>query len=135
MTVEEQLRITTPIQNLYRYTRGDYQVGDVTIPKGSRVLLSFGAANRDPLAFDDPDEYRTDRNPPHARGIRLRRAHVPRGAVGADGSAGGAAGVGEPSVVHRGHWHDDMVHPQFTAGANTPASSPHRGLTNHLAAA
>jgi cytochrome P450 len=35
----------------------------VTIPNGSRVLLSFGAANRDPLAFDDPDEYRADRNP------------------------------------------------------------------------
>jgi cytochrome P450 len=63
MAVEEQLRITTPIQNLYRYTRADYQVGDVTIPNGSRVLLSFGAANRDPLAFDDPDEYRADRNP------------------------------------------------------------------------
>jgi cytochrome P450 len=63
MAIEEQLRITTPIQNLYRYTRADYQVGDVTIPNGSRVLLSFGAANRDPLVFDDPDEYRADRNP------------------------------------------------------------------------
>lgn len=63
MAVEEQLRITTPIQNLYRYTRADYEVGEVTIPRGSRVLLSFGAANRDPLAFDEPDEYRADRNP------------------------------------------------------------------------
>ncbi|OBI86766.1 cytochrome P450 [Mycobacterium asiaticum] len=63
MAVEEQLRITTPIQNLYRYTRADYRVGDVTIPNGSRILLSFGAANRDPLAFDNPDEYRADRNP------------------------------------------------------------------------
>lgn len=63
MAVEEQLRITTPIQNLYRYTRADYQVGDVTIPSGSRVLLSFGAANRDPLIFENPDEYRVDRDP------------------------------------------------------------------------
>ncbi|OBH07864.1 cytochrome [Mycobacterium sp. E2699] len=63
LAVEEQLRITTPIQNLYRYTRADYQIGDVTIPTGSRVLLSFGAANRDPTAFDDPDEYRADRDP------------------------------------------------------------------------
>jgi cytochrome P450 len=63
MAIEEQLRITTPIQNLYRYTRADYQVGEVTIPNGSRVLLSFGAANRDPLAFNNPDEYRADRNP------------------------------------------------------------------------
>ena len=63
MAIEEQLRITTPIQNLCRYTRADYEVGGVTIPNGSRVLLSFGAANRDPLAFDNPDEYRADRNP------------------------------------------------------------------------
>ena len=63
MAIEEQLRITTPIQNLYRSTRADYQAGDATIPNGSRILLSFGAANRDPLAFDNPDEYRADRNP------------------------------------------------------------------------
>ncbi|WP_082959992.1 cytochrome P450 [Mycobacterium sp. 852002-53434_SCH5985345] len=67
LAVEEQLRVTTPIQNLYRYTRADYRIGEVTIPTGSRVLLSFGAANRDPTAFDDPDEYRADRDP---------RAHV-----------------------------------------------------------
>ncbi len=63
LAVEEQLRFTTPIQNLYRYTRADYRIGDVTIPTGSRVLLSFGAANRDPTSFDDPDEYRADRDP------------------------------------------------------------------------
>ncbi|OBG78952.1 cytochrome [Mycobacterium sp. E3305] len=63
LAVEEQLRFTTPIQNLYRYTRADYRICDVTIPTGSRVLLSFGAANRDPSAFDDPDEYRADRDP------------------------------------------------------------------------
>jgi cytochrome P450 len=63
MAVEEQLRYTSPIQNLYRYTRAPYRVGEVTIPTGSRILLSFGAANRDPDAFDDPDTYRADRNP------------------------------------------------------------------------
>ncbi len=61
--IEEHVRYTSPIQNLYRYTRADYQVGDVTIPSGSRVLLSFGAANRDPLAFDEPNDFRADRNP------------------------------------------------------------------------
>ncbi|WP_156743971.1 cytochrome P450, partial [Mycobacterium sp. 1164985.4] len=63
MAVEEQLRVTTPIQNLYRYTRADYEIAGVTIPKGSRVLLLFGAANRDPLAFEEPGRYRADRNP------------------------------------------------------------------------
>lgn len=63
IAVEEQLRISSPIQNVYRYTRADYQVGDVTIPSGARLLLSVGAANRDPSVFEDPDEYRADRNP------------------------------------------------------------------------
>ena len=63
MAVEEQLRFSTPIQNLYRYTRADYRVGDVTIPAGSRILLSFAAANRDPEVYENPDQYRADRNP------------------------------------------------------------------------
>ncbi|KUI41617.1 cytochrome [Mycobacterium sp. IS-1590] len=63
MAVEEQLRVTTPIQNLYRYTCADYEIAGVTIPRGSRILLLFGAANRDPIAFEDPDQYRADRNP------------------------------------------------------------------------
>ncbi|HTI77397.1 MAG TPA: cytochrome P450 [Mycobacterium sp.] len=63
MAIEEQLRYSSPVQNLYRTARTDYAVGDVTIPAGARVLLSFGAANRDPQAFDEPDIYRIDRNP------------------------------------------------------------------------
>lgn len=61
--IEEHVRYTSPVQNLYRYTRAPYQIGDITIPSGSRVLMSFGAANRDPLAFDEPDTFRADRNP------------------------------------------------------------------------
>lgn len=63
MAIEEQLRYSSPIQGLYRTAAVDYEIGGVTIPAGSRVLLSFGAANRDPEAFADPDEYRADRNP------------------------------------------------------------------------
>lgn len=63
VAIEEHLRYTSPIQNLYRYTRADYEIGDVTIPSGSRVLMSFGAANRDPRAFDNPNTFQADRNP------------------------------------------------------------------------
>lgn len=61
--IEEQLRFYSPIQGLYRTARSDYVVGNATIPAGSRVLLLWGAANRDPRQFDEPDQFRVDRNP------------------------------------------------------------------------
>ncbi len=61
--IEEQLRYFAPIQGLYRTARADYVVDKVTIPAGSRVLLLWGAANRDPRQFEDPDEFRVERNP------------------------------------------------------------------------
>jgi beta-dihydromenaquinone-9 omega-hydroxylase len=61
--IEEQLRYRSPIQSFFRTARADYRVGDETIPAGSRVLLIWGAANRDPREYDDPDTFRADRNP------------------------------------------------------------------------
>jgi cytochrome P450 len=61
--IEEQLRYYAPIQGLYRTARSDYVVGSATIPAGSRVLLLWGAANRDPRQFEDPDAFRVERNP------------------------------------------------------------------------
>lgn len=63
MAVEEQLRLSSPLQGLYRTAVTDYEVDGVTIPAGSRVFVSFAAANRDPRVFDDPDTYRADRDP------------------------------------------------------------------------
>jgi cytochrome P450 len=61
--IEEQLRFASPVQSFYRTARVDYEVGSATIPAGSRVLLAWGAANRDPRQFDEPDVYRAERNP------------------------------------------------------------------------
>lgn len=63
--IEEQLRFVSPIQNICRTTRVDYRVGQAVIPAGSLVLLAWGAANRDPRRYDDPDVFRADRNPAH----------------------------------------------------------------------
>jgi cytochrome P450 len=41
----------------------DVQLGDVTIPAGDVVLPFFGAANRDPSAFSDPDRFDVLRAP------------------------------------------------------------------------
>ncbi|OJZ76351.1 hypothetical protein BRW65_01045 [Mycobacterium paraffinicum] len=61
--IEEQLRYYAPIQGLYRTALSDYTVGSATIPAGSRVLLAWGAANRDPDQFEDPDAFKVERNP------------------------------------------------------------------------
>ena len=61
--VNEVLRYDAPIQGFYRAVTDDYRVEDDVIPPGARVLLAFGAANRDPVRYAEPDVLRVDRNP------------------------------------------------------------------------
>jgi cytochrome P450 len=49
--VEELLRLTSPVQGLARTTTADVAVGGTTIPKGRKVMLLYGSANRDPREF------------------------------------------------------------------------------------
>ena len=55
--VEEMLRLRTPAQNFARHTTNQVVVGETPIPEDARVLLSFAAANRDPVVFADPDRF------------------------------------------------------------------------------
>ena len=61
--IEESLRHDSPIQGFFRTVTSPYSVQGVEIPVGDRVLLLYGAANRDPRHFEDPDAFRIDRNP------------------------------------------------------------------------
>ena len=60
--IEESVRRDAPIQGLFRTAVSPYRVGDAEVPADGRVLLLFGAANRDPRRFDRPDEFRLDRD-------------------------------------------------------------------------
>jgi len=53
--VEEVLRLDAPVQGLFRVVRNELTIDGVTIPVGATVVLSWGAANRDPAQFPDPD--------------------------------------------------------------------------------
>ncbi len=53
--VEEVLRLESPTQGLFRVTARDAVLRGVELPEGSLVQLRFGAANRDPRQFPDPD--------------------------------------------------------------------------------
>jgi cytochrome P450 len=72
---EEFLRALSPVQAMARTLRRDTVVGGIEMCAGQRVALVFGAANRDPRHFADPDEIRIDRaeNPHTAFGIGAHR--------------------------------------------------------------
>ena len=60
--IEEIVRLNTPIKTLSRLVEEDVEVGGTTLPKGSRTMMMFGAANRDPSKFEDPDVFDIERN-------------------------------------------------------------------------
>jgi cytochrome P450 len=55
--IEEALRIESPVQGLARRTTRDVEIHGTTIPAGSLVIARYGAANRDPSAFEEPDRF------------------------------------------------------------------------------
>lgn len=60
--IEETLRYESPVQRLFRWTTREVEVSGVKMNKGDRVTIFYGAANRDPQAFPQPDEFRLDRD-------------------------------------------------------------------------
>ncbi|MEU9336038.1 cytochrome P450 [Streptomyces sp. NPDC048290] len=62
--VEEVLRYETPFRMLTpRFLDHPLELDGVTVPAGELILVSTGAANRDPGRFDSPDAFRADRCP------------------------------------------------------------------------
>ncbi len=55
-SVDELLRLTSPVQNLARTTTRDVQVHNTVIPEGQKVMLVYGSANRDEREFGNEAE-------------------------------------------------------------------------------
>jgi fatty acid omega-hydroxylase len=56
--IEEVLRLQSAVQFFpSRSVTADVEVGGTVIPAGSAVHLLYGAANRDPRRFDDPEKF------------------------------------------------------------------------------
>ena len=55
--VEEAIRLATPLQLVGRTAASEVTLHGVTIPAGGRVVLVYGAANRDERRFTDPDRF------------------------------------------------------------------------------
>ena len=59
--IEEILRLEAPAQMIPRFPTRDIEFCGVSIPKGSTVFISYGSANHDEKAFDNPDDLVLDR--------------------------------------------------------------------------
>ncbi|WP_099042297.1 cytochrome P450 [Mycobacterium neglectum] len=59
--LEEVLRYEPPFRGHYRHVFGDTTLHGVDLSAGSRLVLLWGAANRDPSHFDDANDFRLDR--------------------------------------------------------------------------
>jgi 4-methoxybenzoate monooxygenase (O-demethylating) len=57
LAFEEVLRFEAPVQSFFRTTTRSVEVGGVRLGEGEKVMLLFGAANRDPRRWERPDEF------------------------------------------------------------------------------
>lgn len=78
--IEEVLRCDGPVQCTWRRTLTDVEIGGIPIPGQAMVSPMWGAANRDPDVFPDPDRFDVHR--PNAK-KHLTFAHGPHFCAGA----------------------------------------------------
>lgn len=60
--IEEALRMESPVKSHFRLARTSTTVGDCPVSAGTIVMLLPGASNRDPRKFEEPHEFRIDRD-------------------------------------------------------------------------
>jgi cytochrome P450 len=60
--INEILRMEAPVQSFSRLVTRSYDMDGVTLPTGSRVIVFYGAANRDDRRFADPHTFNVLRN-------------------------------------------------------------------------
>jgi len=61
--VEEIVRVASPVTFMRRTAPTDTTVSDHEFHEGDKVVLFYGAANRDPRKFDRPEEFDVRRDP------------------------------------------------------------------------
>jgi cytochrome P450 len=63
VAIEEMLRWTSPVIYMRRTATTDTELGGQRIEAGQKVVMYYGAANRDPRAFDEPGLFDIGRTP------------------------------------------------------------------------
>jgi cytochrome P450 len=78
--VEEIVRWATPVIHFRRTATEDTEVGGQAIAKGDKVVLWYGAANRDEAVFADPQRFDVTRTPNEHVGFGAGGPHFCLGA-------------------------------------------------------
>lgn len=60
--LEENLRLEAPLQAMYRFTLEEEDFDGIKIPKGSKLMLNFGSANRDEEYYASGEIFDLDRD-------------------------------------------------------------------------
>ena len=60
--IDEMIRWVTPVRHFMRTATEDYDVRGITIRQGDSAILWYPSGNRDEDVFDQPYEFRVDRN-------------------------------------------------------------------------
>ncbi|RZL84895.1 MAG: cytochrome P450 [Rhodococcus sp. (in: high G+C Gram-positive bacteria)] len=89
----EVLRFWAPVHAWGRFVTQDVHIDGTVVPAGSQVAILFGAGNRDPRHYENPDAFLIERNPvdhlsfgygPHGcagQGLARLEAHAVIGAL------------------------------------------------------
>lgn len=62
-SINEVLRLESPIQSFTRLVTTDHEIEGTTVPAGARVILLYGSANRDERKYPNPDAFDINRRP------------------------------------------------------------------------
>jgi cytochrome P450 family 142 subfamily A polypeptide 1 len=66
LAVDEIVRYVSPVMSFMRTVTEDHTYQGIDLAAGDRLFLLYQSANRDEAVFDEPDQFRVDRDPnPH----------------------------------------------------------------------
>lgn len=82
--IEEVLRFESPAQAMPRMVKEDTEVSGVPIPAGSKIVVMFGSANRDPAKWDRPETFEITRPLANSRQKTLAFGFGPHMCIGAN---------------------------------------------------
>ena len=128
--IEEVLRLQSSVQFFpTRSALADIEIAGTVIPKGAPIFLLYGAGNRDPKRFPNPNEFDPARKDNRASRLGQRHSHLFRRPAGAAGSEHRLRGLSPPSREPAAGGRSAAVQAQPGVPRSAPPARRHRRNT------